>query len=100
MNSASPSASEELADGLADDGRLVGDLAEFNPGRQFRIDALERRFEFLAHLDDIIALRHHGAEHDAFLAVLPDFGDRRILDAALNGCDVADADCLAARSDP
>ena len=89
----------ELADGVVDDMRLVGDLLEVDALRQRGFDLRHRGFDVLAELDDVGALGHDDADAERRLAALMHQVGRRILEAARHRRDVAEAEARAAGFD-
>ena len=100
MPSASASASQELVDRLADDLRLVGDLAELDADRQVALDALQRLLDFGADHGDVGARRHGGAEQHRLAALIAGLGGGRVLEAALDLGDVAEPERLLPGAQP
>ena len=79
--------------------RLVGDLRDLEPDRKLRDDGLHRALEVLSERDDVGAVLHGNAEPERGLAALADQEARRVLIAALDGCDVAEPKDAAVRLD-
>jgi hypothetical protein len=90
---------DELADGMGNDMRLVGDLLDVDAGRDFGGKAVERGLQMVAEIEDVAALLHDHADDQRRNALLTDEEVGRVLEAAGDGCDVAEAEHFACRFD-
>ncbi len=86
---------DEFRDRLLDHVGLVGDLRDLDADRQLGDDAVHGPLQVLTERDDVGAFLHGHAEAERGLAVLAHEEARRVLVAALDGGDVAQAEHLA-----
>ena len=101
MPIASPSASRNCVDRLADDLRLIGDLAELNADRA---DPARCAFSACcnggADLGDVGAGRHGRAEQHRFSPLVAGLGGRRVLEASPDVRDIAEPEGLLTGTQP
>ena len=82
---------QELADRFLHHMRLVGDLLQIEPQRQVGLDARGFGLQRLAEGQRIGALAHRHRDHDGTQAVVPHFGQQRLLVAGAHAGDLAQA---------
>ena len=79
----------ELSDCVLDDSRLIGDLLEIESAWYCRHEVCGGAASGRSHFKNIGALRHHDADADGRLVLLPHHKIRRIGKAVCHRCDIA-----------